>query len=230
MKPTVVGTITVGEGQTHDLTYEVAAWRSTVALTPGTYDVTATNPQSYVQFSAQVPGVYTSLYLPALFCGVSVGSDPQGTGHRDVGKMQTVVLRPCLPDIVLNDVGRSILARFWIFSPHHLEFSGAGLKVERQAQLVPTDEVWGQHFRIDPNNGDLSEFTDEVSHLVERVNELQAAGHDPDVWRVSYGEDRKPWFETPFEDHRPYQARKFKGDRRDSWRYYRPDYTPARSY
>lgn len=232
MEPTVVGTITIGEGRVHTLTYETAAWHSEVALTPGTYDVTATNPHSYIQFSAHVPGVYVSCHLPALLCGVAVGSQPQGVNHHDVGRSQTVVLRPTLADVTLNPVGYELLGRFWIVSPHHLEFNGYGLVVARQEQLIAVNEVWGMRFRIDPNNGGLSEFTDEVALLADRINELQLAGADPDVWRVTYGDDRKPWFESPFEDHRPYGARKFgrSGGSRSNWRYYRPDYKPGRSY
>lgn len=229
MTPTVVGTITVGEGETHRETYEVAAWNTDIALTPGVYEVTASAPRSYVDFAARVPGVITESYTPALFGGVVVGTQPQGAKHRDVGQEREVYLRVGLERITLNDLGRRTLARFWIVSPHFLDFSGPGLVTARQSQLVPVADIWHHNWRIDPNNGDLTEFTDDVSLLVERVNELQAAGFDPDVWRVQYGDDKKLWYEIPFEEHRSYNARKFNSPGRDNWRYYGPEYRPPRS-
>ncbi len=222
MKPTVIGTVDIGEGEEFQQTYETAAWHTEVALTPGTYDVIATNPRSYVGFHVRVPGVVTSSFLPALFGGVPVGSSPQGERHPDVGKEREIVKGVGIDQITLNEVGLSTLARYWISSPRHLEFSGPGLKAYSHAQIVPIPEIWGMDWRIDPNNGGLAEFCSETAILVDRVNELQAEGFDPDVWQILNGDDKRPWFETPFEDHRPYKERKFQDlSYEDSKRYYR---------
>lgn len=229
MASNIVGTVTITGPALHHVTYETAAWRSTVALDPGTYDVVATNPHTYVELHAIVPGTVIYAYLPSLFGGVAFGSEPQGDKHRDVGRRRDCYVRLSIDEC---DITADVMAWYWIESPRHIDFNGTGLQVSRQRSLIFTKRVWGHQFRIDPNDGGLPEFTDSVPFLCERVNALQAEGHDPDVWRVTYGDDRLAWFETPVEEHRPNNARKFKGGGylhgRDAWRYYR-DYQPRRA-
>lgn len=230
MKPTIIGTYTVNEGDTYSRGYEVAAWNTQIALTPGVYDVTANVVRSYVELAVKVPGVITSEYTPSLFGGVPINSQqPQGTEHRNVGQTTDCYLRVGIEQVALDANAGDHIAKVWVVGTRASEFSGTGLSVAAHTALIATQEAWTGDYRIDPNNGFLPEFVSNEHILCERVNELQAEGFDPDVWRVTRTDQRQPWFEVPMEDHRPYNARKFAHDYSNShanWRYYLPNYDP----
>lgn len=207
----IVGTITIPEGRTFEQSYEVAAWHATIALTPGAYDVIATKPHGYVRLHAAVPGVYASVYTPSLFGGVAYGKEPQGEQHRDVGTTGQAILAVNFDDADLSAEGHELLAWYWIEAPRrrqgkYKDPAPVGLELSRQRTMIFAADVWNHEYRIDPDDGGLAEFTDSVPHLVERVNELIAAGHDPEVTRLYYGDDRKLAFARPANEHRSLYA------------------------
>lgn len=226
----IVGTVTIAFGREHTRTYEVAAWWTKVALTPGVYEVHARYEHGTTRLVAKVPGVITSSYTVSLFGGVPFGSEPQHEKHRDVGRADEIALHVAFEDVTLNDDAGELLCWRIFHAPNALEFQGHGIELREHRSLFPIAKVFGCGYRIDPNDGTLPIFTDEPQTLQREVNRLLYLGADPDVWRVTYTDQREPWFETPFEDHRPYNDYKFTGmGRREGWRYYQPDYKPRRA-
>lgn len=227
----VVGYTTIPDGV--DFRYDIsetAARYEAVRLIPGQMSVFAGNDRYgaanlFVVAEAKV----TARNDGAYFFGVAMGSDPQHERHPDVGKIRTVHY-PVSPDtVVWNDDAYSILAWDWRQYARGININGYGLEVHTYKTLVHIMKGLRResNMRIDPLNGELAEFVSTPSVLVERVNDLQADGFDPDVWRVSFNDRGEPWFETPFEDHRPYgNERKYqpsysyKSDPREHWRYY----------
>lgn len=231
---TLVGTVVIPEGREYQRSYEVAAWWTKMALTPGVYDVHAAvrgGGGGMVTLGARVPGVIVSSYTVSLFGGVPFGTEPQYDKHRDVGRADEVVLTIPFDDVILaGDAGEELCWRIF-HAPGALEFNGHGIGLSEHRSLFFIKSVFGCEYRIDPNDGGLPIFTDEPHTLQREVNRLLYLGFDPDVWRVCYTDKREPWFETPFEDHRPYKDHRFSGSMkaRDNWRYYQPDYNPRRS-
>lgn len=98
-KPVVIGTVTVPAGLTRDKSYECAAWYTKVALTPGTYPLTALI-ETYGQYSGvkpeligteriawivfTIPGVIVADNFQSLYCGTPIGKTYDQ--HQNAGK------------------------------------------------------------------------------------------------------------------------------------------------
>lgn len=87
----VIGTVTLTEPLIHTISYETAAWWTEVEIAPGTYSVILLEPNTfYARPGLRVTGTIVRAYLPSLYGGVSVGSQPQHENHSSVGQRSTV--------------------------------------------------------------------------------------------------------------------------------------------
>jgi hypothetical protein len=88
-----IGTLTIEPNVQRDRHYEVAAWRTTVALDAGTYPVYRTTSNgTRTTVSVTVPGTIVDEYMPALFAGIPMTS---GRNDKRIGESTTLVLYGC---------------------------------------------------------------------------------------------------------------------------------------
>lgn len=85
----LVGFVTIPKATHVARSYETAAWRSTIRLAPGIYPITGKWQDGRLFYGFTVPGVFVDVFMPSLWGGVAVGSEPQGRNHRSVGSETT---------------------------------------------------------------------------------------------------------------------------------------------
>lgn len=181
--PILVGTITLPEPRSHryDIS-ETASRYEAVLLEAGTYEVFATRHHLYdheVRFHAMIPGVVTSRYDGAEFCGVAIGSSPQHDRHPDVGQTRDVRF-PLFPgDITLNETALELLAWKWRTSVWGADSSGR-LRCHTYKSVIWQDALRKVEWKLIVE-GALPEFFSDAYTLVTRTNELLDAGITPEV-------------------------------------------------
>lgn len=89
-----VGTVTFDEPYEGNISYETAAWYTTYALQPGTYDVYGTYERSHLRpdqmefrmFTGEIPGIILDDHTPSMFGGVAYGSNQNKRNDEKINK------------------------------------------------------------------------------------------------------------------------------------------------
>ena len=186
---TIVGTFTIAEPRSHryDIS-ETASRYEEVTLAPGTYEVHAArgyHNRSEVTLHAEVPGVVTSRYDGAEFCGVAIGSSPQHGNHPDVGREREVRLPLRADAVKFNEVAHAELAWSWLTG---LWPRDGRVECHSHRSLTWTDSLRRPTHRL-VTDGELPEYFDDLHALMLRFNELLDAGTKAEVTH-RYGTDK----------------------------------------
>lgn len=187
---TIVGSLTIEEPRSHQRALgDTASRYEQFMLEPGTYEVHARPDHIYrdhANLFVEVPGVITSKYDGAEFCGIPIGSEPQHEQHADVGKVVSVRLglNADVEEIAWSGLGRELLCWTWATTLH---FTGEYDTISFRT-LKWSDAVRRPHRYLVRMPDALPEFFLSEHRLAERVNALLSEGVLPEVFVVTCGE------------------------------------------